>query len=67
MKIMLNVDAEFRLSKCLVEEYALLKDVARGQSEAKDLSTPESRELGREIAAGVRYKKRMYTHFHLLG
>ena len=51
----------------MVEEYALLKDVARGQSEAEEVSTPESRELGREIAAAVRYKKRMYTHFHLLG
>jgi hypothetical protein len=42
-----------------VEEYALLKDIARGQGEAKEVSTQESSELGRELAKGVLYKKRM--------
>jgi hypothetical protein len=42
-----------------VEEYTLLKDIARGQGEAKEVSAQESRELGRELAEGVQYKKRM--------
>lgn len=53
------VDSEFRLSKCLVQEYGLLKDVARGQSEAKEVSIRDSTELGRGIAVGVHEKKRM--------
>lgn len=55
----LIVDVEFHLSKCLVEEYALFKDVAREQSESTKVSALESKELGREIATGVHYKKRM--------
>jgi len=59
LRTVLIIDAEFRLSKCLVQEYALLKDIARGQSEATEVSITDSGELGRGIAVGVHDRKRM--------
>lgn len=57
-----DLDAEFRLSAVLVEEYATMNDIAREQSEeGMNLSKLDVRELAGDITLGVQQKKQMYA------
>jgi hypothetical protein len=56
-----DVDAEFRLSAVLVEEYATMNYIAREQAnEETDLSKMDVREVAGDIALGVQQRKQMY-------
>jgi len=58
--IVWRIDAEFRLSAVLVEEYATMNDIAREQSEeGTNLSKLDVRELAGDITLGVQQKKQI--------
>jgi hypothetical protein len=57
------LEAEFRLSKTLADEYATMKDVAHEHSEEKVVSELDIREVVSDIAVGVQRRKQMYQPF----
>jgi hypothetical protein len=61
IKVLLIIDAEFRLSSKLVDEYASLKNVAYERIDSDSLSSTVLIHTARELALDVQRKKHMLS------